>query len=179
MNFIEQEIKGVYLIKPEPISDNRGIFRRHFSVNEFENEKIESRVYHANLSENPYQFTLRGFHYQIGENAEAKTLSCLRGKIYDVVVDLRVNSKTFMKWVSFELDSEKNFSIHIPKGCANAFLTLTNDCLIHYYVSNEYDPIHEKGIRYNDPQFKFIWPASPKIISEKDNSFLDFKPEKY
>ena len=175
MIFKKQKIQGVYLIKPQPFKDKRGLFRRHFCTEEFKKNGISHKIQQANVSENFKKGTLRGFHYQIGFSAEAKTLSCINGAIYDVVVDLRKNSRTFGKWISFVLDNKNKTAVHIPKGCANAFLTLSNNTLIHYYCSNKYNPSKEKGIRFNDPYFKFKWPTKIKQISEKDNSHLDFK----
>ncbi len=175
VKILNQKIEDVYLIESEPFIDERGAFRRHFCAEEFVNRGISSSVQQANISENKYAKTLRGFHYQISPFSEGKTLSCLRGSIYDVIVDLRVESKTYMQWISFELTESNRLSIHIPPGCANAFLTLENNCLIHYYCSNAYHPESERGIRYNDPVFNFKWPFSPEIISDKDKSHPDYK----
>jgi dTDP-4-dehydrorhamnose 3,5-epimerase len=176
MIFKELEIKGVYLITPEPYSDNRGVFRRHFCGEEFSRVGLPQQVLQANISENNLAYTLRGFHYQKNPFSEAKTLSCLRGNIYDIVVDLRTESTTYMKWISINLNSENRKSIHIPQGCANAFLTLEEKCIIHYYCSQRYNSEFEKGIRYNDPAFNFKWPKNPAVISEKDLNFPDFEP---
>ena len=168
MEFENTNIKQVYIIKAMGFEDDRGMFRRHFCSDEFKENKIEHNIQQSNISENLKKFTLRGFHYQTGMHAEAKTLSCLKGKIYDIVLDLREGSETYKKWVGFEISEYNRKSIHIPKGCANAFLTLEDNCLIHYYCSNRYDPDSEKGIRYNDPSFNFKWPETPLIISNKD-----------
>jgi len=175
MIFKKQKISGVYLIEPSPFIDNRGQFRRHFCKREFKKNSIDANVIQSNISENYKKGTLRGFHYQTGKSAEGKTLSCLKGSIYDIVVDLRKGSKTFGNWVSFYLNEKNRFSVHIPKGCANAFLTLDNECLIHYYCSNKYDPKKEKGIRFDDPFFKFSWPIKIKYISKKDKEHSNFK----
>jgi len=177
MKFNPQIIKGVYLIEPTPFSDERGVFRRHFCFKEFGQNDIADFVKQANVSENYSAFTLRGFHYQIAPYGEGKTLSCLKGRIYDIVVDLRKGSVTYMQWISFTLDDKNRNSIHIPPGCANAFLTLEDNCLIHYYCSQEYVSSAERGIRYNDPAFNFKWPCSPRVISEKDNSHPDFNAD--
>ena len=174
MIFIKQKINDVFLIKPEPYKDDRGIFRRHFCKKEFKKNGLIASVQQCNVSENIHKGTLRGFHYQTGRSAEAKTLSCVKGKIFDIVVDLRPNSKTFKKWIGVELNEDNRISVHIPKGCANAFLTLKNNTISHYYCSNKYDPKKEKGIRYNDPAFKFRWPTDIKHISEKDKSHFNF-----
>ena len=175
MKILKQDIADVYLIESEPFIDERGAFRRHFCSEEFERAGISPSVKQANLSENKYAKTLRGFHYQLPPHSEGKTLSCIKGSIYDIIVDLRVESKTYMKWISYELTETNRLSIHIPPGCANAFLTLENNCLIHYYCSNSYQPNSERGIRYNDPAFNFKWPTSIEIISDKDRSHPDFK----
>lgn len=178
MKFHKQKIKGVYLIEPEPFVDDRGVFRRHFDQKEFKDKSITTRIVQANISENKYQYTLRGFHYQIPPYEEGKTLSCIKGAIFDIVVDVRPKSPTYLKWISFELDESNRKAIHIPPGCANAFLTLKDNCIIHYYCSQFYNPKAEKGIRYNDPLFNFKWPHSPKVISDKDKNHQNFIPIK-
>lgn len=178
MKFHKQKIKGVYLIEPQPFVDDRGMFRRHFDQKEFREYGITTKVIQANVSENKFPFTLRGFHYQLYPYGEGKTLSCIKGAIYDIVVDLRANSPTYLKWISFELDENNRLSIHIPPGCANAFLTLKKDSIIHYYCSKPYTPKAERGIRYSDPLFNFKWPHPPKVISDKDNNHPDFIPKK-
>lgn len=178
MKFLPQKLSGVFILEPEPFIDDRGIFRRHFCQKEFESHGIASRVAQCNVSENKFRYTLRGFHYQEAPHGEGKTLSCLLGRIHDVVVDLRPESPTYLKWQSFELNKDNRYSLHVPPGCANAFLTLQDECLIHYYCSEYYFAAAEKGVRYNDPLFRFQWPAQPKIISEKDRSHPDYVPEK-
>jgi dTDP-4-dehydrorhamnose 3,5-epimerase len=175
MKFIEQSLPGVFLIEPEPFTDDRGVFRRHFCQDEFKKYGIANQVQQANVSENKYAYTLRGFHYQLTPFGEGKTLSCLKGKIYDIIVDLRKDSPTYMKWISFELNDENRHSIHIAPGCANAFLTMTGGCLIQYYCSQSYSPEHERGIRYDDAAFDFKWPHKPECISEKDNEHPDYQ----
>ena len=174
MRFYEQKLPGVYLIEPEPFSDQRGIFRRHFCVKEFAKHGIVTDVSQSNVSENKFAYTLRGFHYQVPPFGEGKTLSCLKGRIYDIIVDLRPDSPTYMQWVDFDLNEENRHSIHIAPGCANAFLTMETNCLIHYYCSQPYTPYAERGIRYNDPAFDFEWPNPPEVISKKDQNHPEF-----
>jgi dTDP-4-dehydrorhamnose 3,5-epimerase len=178
MIFHKQILPGVFVIEPTPFTDERGVFRRHFCEKEFAEHGIVTDVKQSNVSENKYAYTLRGFHYQVPPYGEGKTLSCLKGKIYDIIVDVRPESPTYMKWVSFELSAENRKSIHIAPGCANCFLTLEDNCLIHYYCSQPYTSEAERGIRYNDPTFGFDWPVEPKIISDKDNSHPDYISEK-
>ena len=140
MKFHTKKLSGVFLIEPTPFKDDRGVFRRHFCDQEFSEQGVDTDIRQSNVSENRYAQTLRGFHYQIHPFGEGKTLSCLKGSIYDIIVDLRPESQTYMQWESFELNEENRCSIHIPPGCANAFLTLEDECLIHYY-SFSYDGV--------------------------------------
>ena len=177
MRFLEQKLPGVFILEPEPFSDHRGIFRRHFCQKEFDAHGITSRVVQCNVSENKFKHTLRGFHHQLPPHGEGKTLSCLAGNIYDIVLDLRPESATFLQWQAFELDQDNRRSIHIPPGCANAFLTMKDNSLVHYYCSEFYYGPAEMGIRYNDPFFRFIWPVEPAVISDKDRNYPDFVPQ--
>ncbi len=174
MIFKKTKIDGVMVIEAEPFIDERGAFRRHFCKDEFAKNNIVTDVSQCNVSENKFAHTLRGFHYQLEPFSEGKTLSCLNGRIFDIVVDLRKESQTYMDWIGLELSKENRKSIHIAPGCANAFLTLEDNSLIHYYCSQSYNPASERGIRFNDPAFGFEWPETPKIISEKDLGHPDF-----
>jgi dTDP-4-dehydrorhamnose 3,5-epimerase len=176
MEFSELGIAGVWSIKPDLHSDSRGIFRRHFCAREFEAHGLVPTVAQGNISENTQLSTLRGFHYQTGAHGEAKTLSCVAGAIYDIVVDLRRDSSTFMKWIAVNLSADDRTSLHVPVGCANAWLTTAPNTIVHYYMSEFYSPEADRGIRYDDPAFGFRWPAAPKMISEKDRSYPDFDP---
>lgn len=178
MKFFKQFIPGVFIIEAEPFMDERGVFRRHFCEKEFNDNGITTTVKQSNISENKYKFTLRGFHYQVAPYGEGKTLSCLKGSIYDIVVDLRLESPTYMKWLAVELNEQNRKSIHVPPGCANAFLTLQDSSLIHYYCSESYNSQAERGIRYNDPSFQFLWPTKPLVISNKDLNHPDYTPPK-
>ncbi len=178
MIFVASKIKGVKLIKPEPFKDKRGMFRRIFCQEEFTKKNLNSNIKQANISENKFKYTLRGFHYQISPFSEDKTLTCIKGSIYDIVLDLRPKSRTYMTWCSFRINEKNKCLIHVPKGCANAFLTLENNTIVQYNSSQFYKPSHEKGIRYNDPSFKFKWPHKPKIISFKDLSHSNYTVKK-
>lgn len=168
MVFKETKIKGVWIVELEPRVDERGFFARNFAKEEFAKQEIEFNIVHINRSLNKAKGTTRGFHYQIAPKAEAKMLQCLRGKFYDVVIDLRKNSKTYGEWVSAELIPQKNM-ILCPKGCANAIQILENDSELQYFVDEYYSGDHERGIRFNDPYFKIEWPfKTPTVISEKD-----------
>ena len=175
MKFEQLKIQGAFFIHAEPFEDERGIFRRNFCEKEFTKNGIVSCVTQANISENKYKHTLRGFHYQVSPYGEGKTMTIFRGHIYDIIVDLRKDSDTYLKWISFELTPEMRTSFHVPPGCANAFLTMKDDTIVHYYCSYPYTEKAERGIRYSDPLFNFRWPVNkPKHISDKDASWSDF-----
>ena len=176
MKFTELALPGVWLIEPNPHSDERGVFRRHFCAHEFEDHGLAPAVAQANVSENPTAGTLRGFHYQLRPHGEAKTMSCLTGAVYDIVADLRPESPTFMQWVAVDLSAAARNSLHVPAGCANAWMTTVDHTVMHYYVSEFYTPAAERGLRYDDPVFGFKWPNPPRLISDKDRSHPDFDP---
>ena len=176
MKFTELGLTGVWLIEPEPFSDERGIFFRHFCAQEFAAHGLVSAVFQGNISVNSHHGTLRGFHYQEPPFEEAKTLSCITGAIYDIIVDLRQQSPTFMKWIEVELSAQERRSLHVPRGCANAWITTAPNTIVHYYMSELYSPQAYRGFRYNDPAFSFRWPMEPNVISEKDRHLPDFNP---
>lgn len=170
MIYLKQKIKGLMLIKPQPFLDKRGIFRRIYCYKEFNLKKIKFSIKQANISENKNIQTLRGFHYQKFPYGEDKIISCIQGEIHNIVIDMRKNSKTFMKWQSFLLSEKNRFGLLVPKGCANAYLTLKKKTWVLYFHSQTYKPGFEKSIKYNDPKFKFDWPKKIKVLSQKDNS---------
>lgn len=174
MRFISLDIQGAWLIEPEMHVDERGGFRRHFCAAEFAARGLTPAVVQGNVSENPHQGTLRGFHYQMPPFGEAKTLSCFTGAIHDIIVDLRPDSTTFLKWVAVNLSAADRRSLHIPAGCANAWLTMAPSTTIHYYMSESYQPGLSRGFRYNDPAFGLRWPVEPRIVSARDRGYPDF-----
>ena len=127
MKFIKQNIIGLYVIKPEPYKDKRGMLRRHFCQNDFKKKGINFNIKQTNISENYKKYTLRGFHYQKKPYGEDKVISCIKGSIFDIVLDIRTNSKTYKKWQSFTLSEKNKISLLLPKGCANAYLTLNDN----------------------------------------------------
>lgn len=176
MKFIELGLPGAWVIEPVVHADERGTFRRHFCAEEFAAHGLAHVVMQGNVSENPHRGTLRGLHYQVGDRAEAKTLSCISGALHDIVVDLRQDSPTFMKWIAVELESGDGRSLHVPVGCANGWITTAANTSVHYYMSERYSREAARGIRYNDPIFDFRWPMEPHIVSEKDRAYDDFDP---
>lgn len=177
MKFTDLAVAGAFLIDAEPFTDERGTFRRHFCRDEFAKHGLDPNVAQGNISENPKRGTLRGFHFQHMPAKEGKTLSCAMGAVYDIIVDLRPNSPTFLKWDSLELSAKTRNSLYVPAGCGNAWLTLEDNTHVHYYMTSMYEPGRDAGIRYNDPSFKFTWPMEPVVISAKDLSYPDLDPK--
>ena len=185
MKFIETKLKGVFIIEPEKFEDDRGFFARTFCCREFESHGLNPNVVQCNISYNKNKGTLRGMHYQIAPYEESKLVSCVRGAIYDVIIDLRPDSSTYCQSVAVTLHGF-NFSTHplshpssnkllyIPEGVAHGFLTLMDDTEVFYQMSEFYMPEYARGIRWNDPFFNISWPIDVAIISEKDKTFPDF-----
>jgi dTDP-4-dehydrorhamnose 3,5-epimerase len=171
MKIAETQIKGVYVLEPELKTDERGYFVRSFCKDEFKKNGIDFDIVQINRSFNKKKGTLRGLHYQKEPNWESKIIQCLRGKIYCVVADLRMDSPTFGKWISLEISEENKNIILSPEGCANGFQTLTDDCLIEYFMSGYYVPEAGAGVRWDDPFFKIKWPLKITSMSEKDKKW--------
>ena len=174
MNFVLQIIPGLVKIIPELHKDERGVFRRSFCQKEMEQHGLFFDVKQGNISENFKEHTLRGFHYQIEPTNESKVLSCITGSLYNVVIDLRKESKTFRQSVVLEISAKERESIHVPAGCTNAFLTMSDQTIVHYYMGDYFNPDTYRGIRYNDPAFNIEWPCEPKIISNRDLNFANY-----
>ncbi|MBM3512548.1 MAG: dTDP-4-keto-6-deoxy-D-glucose epimerase [Alphaproteobacteria bacterium] len=179
MKFAELSVSGAWLIEAEPFVDSRGLFRRHFCRDEYARHGLDPTIAQGNVSENPKRGTLRGIHFQRPPWTESKTLSCMSGAIYDVVVDLRPTSPTYLKWVGLELTAAARTSLYVPAGCGNAWLTLQDNTSVHYYMASSFEPGREGGIRFDDPTFSFSWPFEPAVISDKDLGYPQFDPSAY
>lgn len=175
MIFRESKLKGAFLIILEPSFDERGSFTRTFCRKEFENYHLIGDYVQNSISENITKGTLRGMHYQEEPAAETKLIQCLRGAVYDVIIDLRPQSPTYCSWESFELTADKQQLLYVPAGFAHGFLTLADDTALYYMISEYYSPDLAKGVRYDDPAFGIAWPSSELIIAEKDRQWPDFK----
>ena len=169
MKFEKQKIKDLILIKPDPFTDHRGLLRRIYCLNQLKIKKINFKVRQINISENIHTQTLRGFHYQKFPYSEDKIITCIKGEVHNIVIDMRKKSNTYMMWQSFRLSENNRLGLLVPKGCANAYLTLKKKTWILYFHSQFYKPGFEKSINHNDPKFKFDWPKKIKVISKKDN----------
>jgi len=173
MIFNETELKGVFKILIEKDQDERGFFAVIWNEKKFEEKNLKKFI-DISVSFNIKKGTLRGMHFQTPPFQEAKLVSCLKGKIFDVILDLRPSSPTFKKWISVELDSDINNSVYIPEGCAHGFQTLENESLVYYQISKEYSLQHTSGIRWNDLAIKIDWPLDVSEISKRDENLKFF-----
>ena len=170
MIFSELECKGVYLIKLEKYEDNRGFFARSWDKTIFEENGIKSSFVQNNISFNDTKGTIRGLHYQAPPYEEAKLVRCTKGKVYEVFVDIRKKSKTYLKWGGVELISKDLTSLYVPEGFALGFQTLEDNTELFYQMSQFYKPEYVRGIIWNDEKLKITWPTKMTVISEKDLS---------
>jgi dTDP-4-dehydrorhamnose 3,5-epimerase len=176
MVFGETPIAGAVLIELEPLVDERGSFARTFAVDEFAANGLETRVVQCNTSTNTRAGTLRGLHYQASPHAEAKLVRCVRGSIFDVVVDLRPESPTYCVWYGVELSAANLRMLFVPAGLAHGFQTLEDDTEVLYQMSAEYSAEHARGVRWDDPVFGIEWPDTDvRTISERDRDYADFR----
>jgi dTDP-4-dehydrorhamnose 3,5-epimerase len=175
--FRETELKNAYIIELEKREDERGFFARTWCKNEFESHKLNPVVVQSNVSFNKKKGTLRGMHYQSAPYEEAKLIRCTRGSLYDVIIDLRPDSPTYMKWLGVELTEDNYTMLYVPEGFAHGFQTLVDNTEAVYQVSQVYSPGYEGGVRYDDPSFAIKWPLKVEVISEKDKSWPDYVKE--
>lgn len=166
MRVVDECFDSVRLFELEPHTDSRGSFVRIFDDRVIAAEGLDPSVAHANVSTTRRRATIRGLHYQVPPSAEAKTIHCLAGSIFDVLVDVRPGSPTYLQWKGFELDD--GLVLHIPAGFAHGFQTLASDTVVHYMMSKPYDRERERGIRWDDPAVAVDWPHAPTELSAKD-----------
>lgn len=174
MKFIKTDLKDAYVIEIEKIYDSRGFFARSWDTDIFIKKNLNEKIVQCNISFNKKKGTLRGMHFQKPPHSETKLIRCTKGKIFDVIIDLRPKSDTYKKWTSVEL-SENNYKIlYVPDGFAHGFQTLKENCEVFYQMSELYNPEHSTGVKWNDESFKINWPINPPIISEKDLSYEQY-----
>ena len=177
MKFTETPLTGAFVIELEKRGDERGWFARAFCEREYAAQGLNHRIVQANTSFSAIKGTLRGMHYQLTPKAEDKIFRCIRGVIFDAIIDLRPDSPTFLKSFTVELTAENRLALYIPKGFAHGFMTLAENTEVFYFVTEFYSPEHERGIHYNDPKFGIRWPMEPAVISDKDCNLRDFDPQ--
>lgn len=175
MIFTRADLPGAFIVDLQPLDDERGFFARAWSQTEFLELGLTGRIVQSNLSFNRRLGTLRGMHYQAAPHEEAKLIRCTRGALYDVIIDLRPSSATFMSWKGVELTADNRRMLYVPEGFAHGFQTLQDDTEVFYHVSEFYTPEAERGVRWDDPQFAIAWPpVEERTISKKDASWPDF-----
>ena len=176
MIFTETELKGAFVIETELLEDPRGFFARAFSQDDFDAHGLNSRVSQCNIALSRKKGILRGLHYQTAPYQEAKLVRCTRGAIFDVMVDLRPRSPTFLGWLGVELTEHNRRMLYVPEGFAHGYQALEDNTEVFYQVSESYHPECERGARWNDPAFGIRWPLPDPILSAKDQGFPDHKP---
>jgi dTDP-4-dehydrorhamnose 3,5-epimerase len=175
MTFEETKLPGVFEIRLQRKHDDRGFFSRIWCQEEFENNGLNPKLVQCSVSFNVRKGTLRGVHYQAAPYPEAKLVRCTSGAIYDVVVDLRPDSRTFKRWIGLELTGTDRNMIYVPEGCAHGFLTLKDQTEVFYQMSEFYHPELARGVRWDDPAFGIAWPGEAEQISERDRTYPNFE----
>lgn len=176
MIFTPTKLDGVWLIEPERIEDERGFFARTWCCREFEERGLNPRLVQCNVSFNRRKGTLRGMHRQTAPFGECKLVRCTQGAIFDVVVDLRMKSPTYRKWVGCELTAENRTSFYIPEGCAHGFQTLSDNAEVFYQMTQFFQAESAAGVRWDDSAFGINWPhAESRYISPRDAVYPDYQ----
>jgi dTDP-4-dehydrorhamnose 3,5-epimerase len=178
MIFSETRLAGAYTIDLEPIEDERGFFARQWCEQEFADAGLVTVVSQASIAFNRTKGTVRGMHWQLPPHAEVKLVRCVRGSIYDVIVDLRPDSTSLGEWIAVELTAENRRSLYVPEGFAHGYQTLEDTTEVWYQMSVPYAPAAARGFRYDDPRFGIAWPNEVSIISERDRSWPAFSDDR-
>jgi len=175
MRFTEGAIAGLWIVDIEPIEDHRGFFARSWCADEFGQRGLVADWSQSNLQFSPKAGTMRGLHYQLPPHAETKLVRCTQGAVFDVAVDLRPDSPTYLDWSGIELRPETLTSVWTPKGCAHGYLTLEPNTEAFYLTSNRYVPEAVRGIRYDDPIFAISWPRDVDLVPENYDNWPFYK----
>jgi dTDP-4-dehydrorhamnose 3,5-epimerase len=175
--FTPTELAGATLVDTEPHRDERGWFARVYCEREFAAHGLPARMVQGNVSLTARAGTLRGMHYQAAPHEEDKLVRCIRGAIWDAIVDLRPASPTYCHWLGVELSEANGRMLLVPKGCAHGFVTLTDDAAVSYLMSAFHAPEAALGVRHDDPAFGIAWPVPVRDMSRQDRSWPDFVPE--
>jgi dTDP-4-dehydrorhamnose 3,5-epimerase len=174
MIFHHTELKDARLIELNTISDDRGFFARSFCAREFAEAGLVNHFVQQNSSQSLVKGAFRGLHWQRPPHGEVKVMRCLRGAIYQVIVDVRPDSPTYRRWQGFELSADNRLQLYVPEGFANGYQALTDAAEVAYFVSRAYMPGAESGLRHDDPAIGISLPLPVEIISEKDRAWPDF-----
>ncbi len=168
------DVEGAWQLTLAAHEDDRGFFARLWSADEFKARKLASTLDQCSLSCTRHAGTIRGLHYQGAPHEEVKIVRCVRGAIYDVLLDLRPASPTFKRWMARELTAANRLALYVPKGVAHGFQTLTDDAEVLYLIDGKYDPALARGVRWNDPAFGIEWPLPVSLMAERDRTYPDF-----
>jgi dTDP-4-dehydrorhamnose 3,5-epimerase len=171
-------LAGLLVLESVPQADERGGFARLWCAATLARAGFSEIPVQANLSTNPRRHTLRGLHWQDEPAAEAKIVRCLSGRIWDVAVDLRLESGTYCRWHGEELSAENGRALAIPRGFAHGFITLADDAAVLYLMGAPHAPALARGARYDDPAFAISWPAAPALVGARDLGFPPFRRER-
>lgn len=171
MRFTETALSGAFVIELDPVEDERGFFARTFCVREFAAHGLETRIAQCNVSRTRRRGTLRGLHYQVEPATEAKLVRCVRGALFDLIVDVRPDSPTYLQHLGIELSADNGLALYVPAMCAHGFETLTDDVDVLYQISEFYAPLHARGVRYDDPALGIQWPIPVLHVSDKDTAW--------
>lgn len=171
MKFVEVPLRGAYIVQGEPIADERGYFLRIFCQNDFSTVGFTKHIVQVNQSRTIKKGTVRGMHYQVSPACETKIIRCVSGSVFDVMIDLRFSSPTFLKWYATELSEWNMKMVYIPEGFAHGFQALTDNVELLYHHSDFYNPQYERGIRFDDPMINIDWPLPVELVSPKDQSY--------
>jgi dTDP-4-dehydrorhamnose 3,5-epimerase len=174
MRFHETKIPGVFQIQLESSVDDRGFFARSWCRKEFQSHGLKDQLAQCSVSFSKRKGTLRGMHYQADPFPETKVVSCTRGAVYDVVIDLRRASPAYRHWIGVHLTAADRNMIYVPEGCAHGFMTLEDETEVFYQISEFYYPELARGVRWDDPAFEVSWPLPVEVISDRDRSYPDF-----
>ena len=174
MIFTETKLKGAFIIEIKKIGDERGFFGRSWCANEMKEAGLNPKIAQINTSLSKFKGTLRGLHFQIAPYRECKMIRCTRGAIFDMIVDLRPESPTFLKWFGENLTEDNHKALYSPEGFAQGFITLEDNSEITYFTTEFYAPGKDRGVRWNDPKIGIELPIQPAVISEKDENWPDF-----
>ena len=177
MRFEELTVEGAYVLDFDWIEDQRGAYGRGWQKSEFASRGLAAEFSQTNLVYTRSRGTLRGLHWQVAPCQQAKLLICTRGSVFEVIVDVRKESATFMKSVMVELSAGNPRMVYVPEGCAHGFLTLEGHSEVLYSSTTAYDPASERGVRYDDPAFAVQWPIEVKTVSLKDLSWPRFESD--
>jgi dTDP-4-dehydrorhamnose 3,5-epimerase len=176
MIYTETNLRGAFVIEPQPIHDDRGFFTYLFDVREAAGHGVSVGVAQVKLSYNHQKGTLRGMHYQAAPSTETKLIRCTRGAVWDVIVDMRSDSPTYLKNFSVELTADNRKALYVPQMFAHGYQTLCDDVEVIYQVDEFYAPQHERGVRWNDPLLGLQWPLPVTLMSKKDENWPLLSP---